>query len=154
MLKRICALSLLCVSQFSMAAEIKEGSSIAATGLLDQHEQVQQINQDSRYLLFSRGMKGGEVIQAAFEQSEALANSKQVLYVADISGMPGLISKFVAIPRMQDLPYAVALDLEGVQTVDFPVEKDKATIITLNNLVVTNIQFVDSSEQIIAAVKL
>ncbi|MGL4474050.1 MAG: hypothetical protein ACRCT7_06275 [Shewanella sp.] len=154
MLKRICALSLLCVSQWAMAAELSQGSTVVATSLLDQHEQVQQISSESRYVLFSRGMKGGELIQAAFEQSPEIAKSNQVLYVADISGMPGLIAKFVAIPRMQELAYTVALDREGQQTTDFPAEKDKATIITLNNLVVTDIQFVDSSDAIVQSVKL
>ncbi|MCF1427423.1 MAG: hypothetical protein LPD71_00285 [Shewanella sp.] len=134
------------------AATLTQGQSVTAIELADQNEQLRQLNADTATLLFSRDMKGGEIIQASLE---AMGDKipADLLYVADISRMPGLIAKFVAIPQLQQLPFAIALDREGEATAALPSEKDKAALIKLDGLKVLDIQYLDSAEALTQALQ-
>ncbi|WP_144211344.1 hypothetical protein [Shewanella donghaensis] len=121
--------------------------------LEDQFEQPLVVNETTKVVLFSRGMKGGEFIQEALETIPADQQPTDMAYIADISGMPSLIARFVAIPKMKDLPFSMGLDREGDATASWPAEKDMATVVTLDNLSVLSIEYFDNSEAIIEALK-
>ena len=121
--------------------------------LEDQFEQPLVVNEHTKVVLFSRGMKGGELIQEALETIPVEQQPTEMAYIADISGMPSLIARFVAIPKMKDLPFAMGLDREGEVTASWPAEKDTATVVTLDKLSVVTIEFYDSGEAIIKALK-
>ena len=40
---------------------------------------------------------------------ENILEKNSAVYVADISGMPSLISKFIALPKMKKYPFSVLL---------------------------------------------
>ncbi|WP_076539249.1 hypothetical protein [Shewanella sp. UCD-KL21] len=121
--------------------------------LEDQFEQPLVVNEQTQVVLFSRGMKGGEFIQAALEATTTEQQPANLVYIADISGMPSLIARFVAIPKMKDLPFAVGLDREGDATASWPAEEDMATMVTLDKLTVVSIENFDSNETLIEAIK-
>ena len=139
-------------SAASLASSLTQGDHIGAITLADQHEAVLEVNSDTQVLLFSRGMKGGEIIQEALESLEQPMPSNW-RYVADISGMPSLIAKFVAIPKMRDLSFAIGLDLEGEVTKLLPGDKETATVISLDELKIIKIVQVDSGKALLEAVK-
>ncbi|MBR9727560.1 hypothetical protein ACFOD0_04480 [Shewanella intestini] len=140
-------LMLVCIS--AHAETIAVGQKIAPLQLNDQHDQVISIKPQTQYLLFSRDMKGGEVIQDVLATYPDNAAAKLV-YLADISGMPSLIARFVAIPKMKDFTFAVGLDHEGNVTADLPSQEESATVVTLNNNLVTAIDFIGSSDALTA----
>ena len=74
-------------------------------------------------------------------------------FVADTSGMPRLIAKFVALPALRKRPYLVLLDPGPSVTMDFPSEKDKVTLIHLQNLKVKAIEFVDNPADVTKAIE-
>ncbi|MDO6619417.1 hypothetical protein BCU94_19090 [Shewanella sp. 10N.286.52.C2] len=119
--------------------------------LEDQFEQPLVVNEQTQVVLFSRGMKGGEFIQAALEATTTEQQPANLVYIADISGMPSLIARFVAIPQMKDLPFAMGLDREGDATANWPTEEDMATMVTLDKLTVVSIENFDSNETLIKA---
>ncbi|ARD23940.1 MULTISPECIES: hypothetical protein [Shewanella] len=120
--------------------------------LEDQFEQPLVVNEQTQWVLFSRGMKGGELIQASLESLPAEKQPENLVYIADISGMPSLIARFVAIPKMKDLPFSMGLDREGDVTATFPSEKDMASVIKLDKFNVVSIEHFDSSEAITEAI--
>ncbi|MCC4834758.1 hypothetical protein Q4601_13365 [Shewanella sp. 1_MG-2023] len=120
--------------------------------LEDQFEQPLVINEQTQVVLFSRGMKGGEFIQEALEAIPAEKKPENLAYIADISGMPSLIARFVAIPKMKDLPFSMGLDREGEVTASWPAEKDMATVIVLDKFTVVSIENFDSSDAIVEAI--
>ncbi|WP_394130221.1 hypothetical protein [Shewanella maritima] len=134
------------LASFAAAAQtINVGSQLAEIKLEDQFEQSLSLTSETQYLLFSRDMKGGEVVQLALEQHEN-NDAVDIIYLADISKMPGLISRFIAVPRMKDYPFSVGLDREGDATSNLPSNKDVATLVTLDNLTVKSIQFIDDAD--------
>ncbi len=136
-----------------LANTYQVGDQIAEIKLQDQHEVTYQVDSNTKRVLFSRSMDGGTLIQEALEAEPALTSDAGLIYVADISGMPSLIARFVALPQFKKFPYRVALDSEGEQTLPLPAQKDQATLIELDNNKVTNILFFETTEDLLAVLK-
>lgn len=146
MRKLLLCLSFLFTPMMALAASYVAGDAINPITLQDQNEQVVSVTNETKVVLFSRSMKGGDIIK---ETLTPLAGDKfpsHLVYVADISGMPSLIAKFVAVPQMQELPFAIGLDREGEISRLLPDTKDMATMILLNNFSIQDIAYFDSSE--------
>jgi hypothetical protein len=137
----------------AQASGLVVGDSINAITLQDQHDKTLGVTVKTQIVLFSRGMKGGDIIKEALMSFPADKRVKELVYVADISGMPSLIAKFVAIPQMQDLPFNIALDREGESTQSWPGDKNTATVIHLQQLKVISVVQVDTSEALLEAIK-
>ncbi|WP_434953034.1 hypothetical protein ACRWQL_08105 [Shewanella sp. HL-SH4] len=128
---------------------LKVGDMLTEMSLHNQFNKPLNVTSQTQVLLFSRDMDGGAVIQAAFEQTSADKRPENLVYVADISGMPSLIAKFIAVPKMQDYSFMLGLDREGDITARFPSEKSQATIIKINQLKVISIAYAQDVESLI-----
>lgn len=136
----------------AQASYYAEGERVAPITLQDQFEQQVVVDANTQVLLFSRNMKGGDIIKEALEKKAADGQTtEKLVYVADISGMPSLIAKFVAIPQMKDLPFSMGLDRDGDVSSMLPGEKDKATLIKLDKLKIVDVEIFDSSEALLKA---
>ncbi|MDG6777941.1 hypothetical protein QCB44_04385 [Thiomicrorhabdus sp. zzn3] len=120
----------------------------------DQWKKPQVLNAQTQWVIFSSHKAGGEWVKNALSTLETTdLAQKNWLYVADISAMPSLISKFVAIPKMQDYKFAIALEKEGEATKDWPKQDDKVSVYKLNALEVVDTTFLDSEEAVIDFLK-
>lgn len=142
------------VSPMIQASEYAVGDTLKPISLQDQHEAAMVLDTSAKYLLFGRSMKGGEIIKTALEgrDNQALQQAS-IFYLADISGMPSLIAKFVAIPQMRDLSFSIALDKEGEISKLLPAAKDAASLISLDQLTITKLQYFDDAEALKQALK-
>lgn len=142
---------LLCVSClltpiWAFAASYVAGDTINAISLVDQHDKSINVTDETRVVLFSRSMKGGDIIKETLQPLSETQFPNNLVYVADISGMPSLIAKFVAVPQMQELPFSIGLDREGEISQMLPDTKDMATMILLDHRNILDIAYFDSSE--------
>ncbi|GIU27539.1 hypothetical protein L2719_13005 [Shewanella schlegeliana] len=135
------------------ASTYQVGDQITDIKLQDQHEAQYQVDSSTTRVLFSSSMDGGTVIQETLEADPELVKDTSLIYVADISGMPSLIARFVALPQFKKFPYRVALDNEGEQTKPLPAQKDQATLIELDNNQITKIAFYETKEALLADLK-
>lgn len=135
-----------CASTPEPPAPLAVGSRLAGVELSDQHGVARTLDRDVRVVLFSRDMEGGEIIRALLGSEPGLLEETDGVYVADISGMPGLIARLVAIPRMQERPYPMLLDREGEVTAVFPSQAGRATLLVLDGLEVRAIDHLDTIE--------
>ena len=127
------------------AEPYREQSIVAPFQIEDQHGQPYTLDVGARALLFSRDMDGGTVIKETLsEGGEALLNQGGAVYVADISGMPWLVRKMIAKPRMRERPYRMLLDEDGDLTENLPSVEGKATLMVLDRLKVVRIMYLDS----------
>jgi hypothetical protein len=126
---------------------------IRAFSLKDQHGNQYEVDETTRLILFSRDKEGSNIIQNGLKETDQnYLKNHNTVYVADISGMPGLIRKFVALPKMRKYPYSILLDLGPSVTKDFPAQPDKATLIYVRNLRITDIQYVEDPDLIRPAI--
>lgn len=151
MKKLFLCLSFLFTPMMALAANYVAGDSINPISVQDQHDKAVNVTDQTKVLLFSRSMKGGDIIK---ETLTPLAGDKfpaQLVYMADISGMPSLIARFVAVPQMQKLPFPMGLDREGEVSRLLPESKDMATMIVLDNMKIQDIAYFDSSDALAQA---
>ncbi|MCU7940683.1 MAG: hypothetical protein KZQ64_04095 [gamma proteobacterium symbiont of Bathyaustriella thionipta] len=126
------------------------GDKIDAVSLHDQHEKQGVINKATRMILFSRDKKGGEILTDALSRMPRdFLGEQKMIYITDISAMPGLISKYIAIPSMQKKSFSILLDADGTNTANFPDKNAMATLIYLESLTITQVIYVESVEAVV-----
>lgn len=131
------------------------GDPLASITLQDQHGVEQRVDGSVEVLLFSRNMDAGKVVREALKDVEPGAlKARNAVYVADISGMPGLVAKLFALPSMRRRPYSMLLDRDGETTARFPDGGTSATLIRCNGLEVTQILFFDDPAELRGALGL
>jgi hypothetical protein len=139
----------LCFAPIVSAASYTIGDKIENLSLPDQFEKTASIDQQTQLVLFNQDKEAGNLIEEALaEVPQGYLAEQQITYVSDISGMPGFISSFIAIPAMQQRNYPILLDREGNHTQQFPRQKGKATLIYLDALLIKKIIHLDSIEKI------
>ncbi|MEY4625200.1 MAG: hypothetical protein RL061_725 [Pseudomonadota bacterium] len=145
---------------FALIASANQSAGAARLGdslimeLKDQHDQTVAINEQTNLILFAAGKSTSALMSKTLEDlPPTTLKDKKALYVADISGMPGFITKMVAIPKMQKRPYTIAVLRDDAQSKRFPQKDDAITIIKLKAGKVTEINFVTKQEEITKALQ-
>jgi hypothetical protein len=86
-------------------------------------------------------MDGGDLLkQAVATLPEDYLAKVGAVYIADISGMPRIISKLFALPKMRKRPYPLLLDRSGEATERIPDVDGQATLVYLAALRVARIE--------------
>ncbi len=137
------SLGIACASGGPPAKPLVVGARLAPATLLDQNEVPHRIDESIRIILFAREMEGGAVIRALLDaEGPKYLTKHRALYVADISDMPTLIAKLVAIPKMQrERAYPTLLDRDGTTTARFPAQEGRVTVMALDKLRLTAIHY-------------
>ena len=133
----------------AMAETITVGAALAPRTLEDQHGKPHELDASVRRVVFTRDMDAGDQVKEALETTsgEELAE-RGIAYLADISGMPRLVARLFALPAMRRRAYAMWLDRDGKATADLPSEPGKVTVLHLQGLLVEEIAFVESAQEV------
>jgi len=111
------------------------GDRMEPFSLEDQHGAEHRVDGSVRIIVFSRDMEGGDLIRQALAETQPdLLDRQHAVYVADISGMPRLIAKMFALPKMRKRPYPMLLDRDGVVTARLPDVDERATLLFCKDL--------------------
>ncbi|OAI84829.1 hypothetical protein [Pseudomonas putida] len=111
-MKAACVLLLGLLPLMANAAQV--GERLAPFTLDDQHDQAFTLDASTRVLLAASDMDGAKLVKAALaDRPKGWLEARHTVFVADIQGMPALIGKLFAIPKMRDYSYRVVLDREG-----------------------------------------
>jgi hypothetical protein len=150
----------LVLSTFASFASANPSAGAARIGdsllmeLKDQHDQMVAINEQTNLVLFAAGKSTSALMSKVLEDlPPTTLKDKKAIYVADISGMPGFITKMIAIPKMQKRPYTIAILRDEAQSKLFPQKDDAITIIKLKSGKVTEITFVTKEEEVTKALQ-
>jgi len=128
------------------------GSALEPLEFADQHDQVRTVDASRRALLFTRDMQAGDLLKRALaEDGAAQLERAGAVYVADVSGMPALVLRMFALPRLRQRPYPILLDRDGSQTARLPSQSGKVSLLVLDALRVKEIRYLESPEEIRAA---
>jgi hypothetical protein len=143
------ALIVLLFAAFAHAEPYAVGSTLVPFALEDQHGKRAEIGAGVRLLMLTRDMDAGDLVKQALAATEQrVLDERHAVYVADISGMPALVSRFIAVPRMRERPYRVLLDRDRSTTRDVPSVKGKVTVLSLDALRVTGVDHLGSVEAV------
>ena len=118
------------------------GDHIAPITLKDQHDKTASVDEVTRVVLYTRDMPGGKVVRKVIEEEDAdYLPDNHAVFLSNISGMPGMIAKMIALPRMRKHHYSIALDRDGETTKNIPSKDGNTTIVILDNLEIKSIEF-------------
>lgn len=118
------------------------GDSIEFSQLKNQHGADYENSETKRLVLFVNDMGGKKIISKSLEKIDMQCLSDgQVVYVADISGMPSIISSLIAVPKMRKYSYPLWLDRDGDSTQALPVKDHAVSVISTERQKITGIEF-------------
>ncbi len=145
MLRRLFALLSLCLllSPAAMAANLAVGDTLPPLALADQFDKTHVLAADTRWLLFSHDRATSDALHPVL--AELTPSQRQgVVYVADISRMPALVSRLFAVPAMRELPFAVWLARDAANVAMLPREPGKLTVLALQGGQIAAVHYLDS----------
>lgn len=128
-------------------ATSSSAQTMAAMSFENQWEEKVELNQRVKWLVFTQSKDAGKMVKEAFDELKVEKPAKgellagNMIYLADISGMPGFITKMFAIPKMQDYTFPIALIKEDEQLANLKLDgfdEEKVTVLQLDNLAVVN----------------
>jgi len=121
--------------------------------LRDQFGEEHTLDQNVDLVFFAKDMNGGKLIQDLLAGAEpGLLEELRAVYVADVSKMPALITRTMAIPSMKKRSYPMLLDRTGMVTEPFPGVEGKATLIRLEKLRIWEIENLATADELRAAI--
>lgn len=123
------------------AEPLAVGDALPALTLRDQHGEEHQVDAAARAVLFTRDMDAGAIVKTALaDDGGRMLEAAGAVYVADVSRMPGLVRRMIAIPRMRRRGYRMLLDEEGEATARLPGGDGTATLLVLDARRITAIE--------------
>jgi hypothetical protein len=124
----------------AFAAPYAVGDEVRPFALDDQHGRRVEVGPAVRVLVVTRDMGGGDVVKEALAGADqAFLDARRAVYVADISRMPGLISRMIALPRMRKRAYRVLIDTDGAVAREFPAVEGRPTVVVVDRLRITRV---------------
>jgi len=129
------------------------GATLQAFNIDDQHGKPGRVDEHTRVLMFSRDMTANKLAKAAFGSKPAqYLPEAHAMYLIDVSGMPKFVTNTFAIPKMQKYVYRIFLDRDATKTTALPSQKKLVTVVHLDHLKVTSIEYAASADALTRAV--
>jgi len=137
----LAALLLIPALVFAEVPTLKVGDPVPAFQLNDQHDKPFPLPSDTQLIVFTADKSASEMINGLLKQQAAdYMSQRKMVYIADISAMPGFITSMVALPKMRDYAYRIAIGAEKEQTEMLPRAVDSVTVIGVESGKVKSIQ--------------
>lgn len=133
----------------SVAAPLDAGAPAPAIALRDQHDKPVVVDRHTAYLIFAAERSVSDWVNKTLAvQTAGTLERIHAVYVADISGMPTLITNTFALPKWQQLPFPIGLARSATQVADIPRQAGHATVVALKDGTVLQWQFAADAAQL------
>ena len=134
------------------AGPIEVGQALPTLSLQNQHGQAWRIAPDTQMVIFAAGRTASNLVMAVLSsQPKGWLTSRQAVYLADMSKMPGFITRTFALPVLRDMPYPIGVSMDDTTLAGWPRQPDAVTLIDLDQGLVKSIRFVTTEADLRAA---
>ncbi len=141
-------LLILIFSVLSFAQSLKVGDILPTITLQDQFEKTHTISDKSKKIVVAYDKSTSDLLKEfLLEKEDDFLKNHKTVYVGDISGMPSLISKFFAIPKMKKYPFSI-LFLDEKHRETFSKKEDSISVYTLENGKITTLKYLSTKEEL------
>lgn len=131
-----------------------QAQTLQAVAFEDQWEKPNPLTAQTKWVVFSHHMKGGDWVKETLHELKIKdLPAKGGLYVADVSGMPSLITKYMAMPAMRDYAFPIGLAMDDDMVEGWPKKEDQVSIIFLDKLAVKDVKYYADEASIKAQLK-
>ncbi len=125
------------------ADTLKEGTTIQAPVIKDQFEKTVDITPQTKQIIIAYTKAHGDLLKSFLEANPNYLSENSALYLMDATAVPGVVMSMFMLPKFKKYSYAIGLLENEKDVAYFPKKEDQITIITLDNLNVTAIDFKD-----------
>ncbi len=116
------------------------------------------IGQATRWVVFATDKTGSDLVSSVLAaEPPGLLDRLQLVYVADISAMPAMVTRMFALPKLRELSFPIALVRDAAQVAqvtDVPRQAGSATLLRMEYPRVMQIIMVGSAAELRAALGL
>jgi hypothetical protein len=144
------------VTSGTIAPNIVIGQKIKAGEFTDQFDKKQQITDATKKAIFVFKKATGHTVKELFSTKDKdYLSSRDTIFIADMSKMPSLIFKFVALPDLQESSYSISILTDEEVAKGFINEKEieRIMVVSLDNHVVTKVTFVAKAEDVLKEIE-
>ncbi len=137
------------------AASLEVDSNIEDITIKDQFEKEHKLDANIKTILFASDKGTSDLLRdylLPLSENKNILEENGAVYVADISGMPSLISKFIALPKMKKYPFSVML-LDDSNKDNFTKEDGKIIVYSIEDGKVSKIEKISTSEELANIIK-
>lgn len=146
-------LLILSLAVYSIAAQLNTGEKIPTFSINDQFEKAQVIPSTTKTIIVAGSKDASDVIKEYLLGLEGDSLTKNnAVYIADISGMPSLITKFFALPKMKKYPFKIFL-LDETNNDKFLMQEDKITIYEVEDQLIKDVKYIATKEELATYIK-
>jgi NADPH-dependent ferric siderophore reductase len=129
-----------------------------AVFLSDQHDKPVSIGPATRWVIFASDKAGSDLVTAVLAaEAPVMLDRLQLVYLADISAMPAMVTRMFALPKLRELSFPIALvrdPAQVAQAADLPRQAGSAAVLRLERQQIAQIIMVGSAEELRAALGL
>ncbi len=131
------------------AETLNLGARLPSIVLNDQFDQSVLIDSNTQWIVFSQEKSVNAFVSDYMnEQGAQQIRQRGIVYVADISGMPSLVTRMFALPKMRKLSFPIGLARDSKTLANIPRRNGAATVLRLRSGVVQNIIFANNPAQL------
>lgn len=142
------------VAKSQGTAGVAVGQPLPALTLKDQHDKPWQITPGTRLVIFAAGRKASNVVQSVLQAlPKDQLTRKNALYLADMSKMPGFVTRTFALPALREMPYLIGVSQGDATLAAWPRQTDAVTLIELEQNMVKRISYTATEPDLRAALE-
>lgn len=139
-------LSLLLGSFLWAGGSFSIGDKIGNFSLLNQFDEKQTVDTSVQTILVSFEKEtGAQINEFLSQQKSDFLTQNQAVFIANISGMPMVITKMFALPKMRNYKHPILLIYDENDT-RFKAQEGKTTLYRVKNGVIQNIEFITQND--------
>lgn len=136
-------------------AQLVPGQPLPALQLKDQNDRDWSVRADTTLVIFAAGRKASNLVQAVLgPQPRGFLAGRHAVYLADMSRMPGFITRTFALPSLREQNFEVGVSLDEKTLAGWPRQDDAVTLIRLDQGRVVSHEYVGTEAQLRSALGL
>jgi hypothetical protein len=113
---------------------LQPGQALPELTLKDQHDQAWKVSADTKLVLFAAGRKASNLVQTVLaDQPAGFLATRQAVYLADLSRMPGFVTRTFALPALREMPFVLGVVLDEALLKNWPRQDGAVTLIALQD---------------------
>ncbi len=144
MIKKFLLLTLFAL--FLNANSFEVNQNIGSFSLVNQFDEKQTVDSNIQTILVSfEKDTSADVNEFLKEKDKNFLRANNAVFIADISGMPSIITKLFALPKMKKYNYSVLL-IYDEEDKRFVSQEEKLTLYKLENGVIRSISYVTKDD--------
>jgi hypothetical protein len=115
----------------------------------DQFDQPHRLDPEIQLIIYAHSKDSGSLMaEILTDVAPGHLHAMHAVYIANISGMPSLITRYIALPRLREIATPILLARETDKVAWIPATKDKITLLNVEQGQITSVRYSESEKEL------